>query len=70
MICKYCNKKLDLKRFIKENYEGEFVNERIIFVCNECKIIISPRFMVLSDCETEREKKVLRDLYFQETKEN
>ena len=57
---------MKLKRFIKENYEGEFVKERFVFVCEECKIIVSPRFVLLTDCETEKEKQLLREMYFEQ----
>jgi hypothetical protein len=53
-----------LKRFVKENYEGEFVQERFVFVCDECKIVISPSLVLLTECESEKERQLLRELYF------
>ena len=68
MKCHYCLKELELKRFLKENYDGDFVNERFVFLCKECNIVISPKFLLIDCCETEKERQVLRDLYFQEYK--
>lgn len=64
MKCQYCKRELKLNRFVKENYEGEFVNERFVFVCDKCKIVISPSLVLLTSGETEKEKQILRELYF------
>jgi len=70
MDCQYCKKELKLKRFIKENYDGELVNERFVFICEECKIIISPRLVLLTNGENATELKLLRELYFTQINQN
>lgn len=64
MKCPYCKKRMELKRFIDTNYQGELLNERFVFVCEKCKIVISPKLITLACCESEKEKQILRDLYF------
>ena len=68
MKCAYCDKELDLKRFIRDEGDGEFVHERFVFVCDKCKIVVSPSLVLLSKNETEQEKQSLRRLYFKQIK--
>lgn len=66
--CKYCGEPMELKRFIKEDYQGQPKQERFMWVCDKCKTVLSPKFMVLMD-ETKEQNDVLRDLYFRMKKE-
>ena len=69
MRCPYCNREIQLKRWIENKWDGEekYLSERFVYECSDCSIIVSPRFLAIDNAETEQEKKVLRDLFFSVT---
>ncbi|MFA5724088.1 MAG: hypothetical protein WC979_07570 [Candidatus Pacearchaeota archaeon] len=69
MLCQYCKKEMKLERFIEREWEnGKYCNERFVYNCSTCSIAVSPKFILLDCCETEEEKRLIRDLHFLQDK--
>ncbi|MFA5723652.1 MAG: hypothetical protein WC979_05320 [Candidatus Pacearchaeota archaeon] len=60
---------MKLERFIERDWDsGKYCHERFVYNCATCSMAVSPKLVLLDDCETEDEKKLLRELHFLQNK--